>query len=468
MVMNDSGIHENATSTESVATYFQEDPALHYAYFISLCATTLVGNIGNILVIGAVYCDRTLRSCFSNIFIVNLAVADLCVTMIVDPMSIMGVIVGDDFFNENTTLCHFVGSICVTSCVCSLWSITAISINRYVLICKNQLYRVIYSHKNCLIMCCGLWLAAFALDIPNFTDWGNHAYDLKTMACSYDRLASYSYTVFFIIMFVTMPLLTVLFCNINIFVTVRKSKLKIKTHRNKVQPATTSTDFTIRLQDDDVSVELHNSEAITDEHRNSEAIKDERHNSEASTDERHNSEAIRDEHHNSEAIINEPDLNRCSNTGTIAKPCGNDNEDGVQSRNDLHGNMHSGEKDSRSHAKKGVSFHMADGRATMGSLKEYRSSRSNKVKNSDVKLAKTLVIVFIVFAVCWAPYALICLIDPNDIIPKAAYVVAIQLAHSSSSINSILYAALNKNFRNGYKRFLRNVFCFCRKLKKQM
>jgi hypothetical protein len=48
-----------------------------------------------------------------------------------------------------------------------------------------------------------LWVGASLLDLPNFLQWGDHTYDMKTMACSYDRLASYSYTVFFIMMFVT-------------------------------------------------------------------------------------------------------------------------------------------------------------------------------------------------------------------------------------------------------------------------
>ena len=61
-----------------------------------------------------------------------------------------------------------------------------------------------------------LWLGALLLDLPNFFNWGDHVYDLKTMACSYDRTASYSYTVFFISMFVTVPLLLVLFCNIKV------------------------------------------------------------------------------------------------------------------------------------------------------------------------------------------------------------------------------------------------------------
>jgi hypothetical protein len=61
----------------------------------------------------------------------------------------------------------------------------------------------VYTWKQTIGIAVSLWLGASMLDLPNFLDWGDHTYDMKTMACSYDRLASYSYTVFFITMFVT-------------------------------------------------------------------------------------------------------------------------------------------------------------------------------------------------------------------------------------------------------------------------
>lgn len=48
-------------------------------YLVLLSITTVVGNFGNVMVIGAVLTHRPLRK-EGNIFIVNLAIADLCVT----------------------------------------------------------------------------------------------------------------------------------------------------------------------------------------------------------------------------------------------------------------------------------------------------------------------------------------------------------------------------------------------------
>lgn len=81
------------------------------------------------------------------------------------------------------------------------------------------------------------------LDVPNFADWGDHTYDMKTLACSYDRLASYSYTVFFIMMFVSLPLLTVLFCNVNIFLIVLRSKRRVRLRDPSIKDGKTITMF---------------------------------------------------------------------------------------------------------------------------------------------------------------------------------------------------------------------------------
>lgn len=48
-------------------------------YTILLIIFTSIGNLGNFCVLGAVFCDKRLRT-ESNVFIVNLAIADLCVS----------------------------------------------------------------------------------------------------------------------------------------------------------------------------------------------------------------------------------------------------------------------------------------------------------------------------------------------------------------------------------------------------
>ena len=350
--------------------YFTSYPIITPIYFTFVCLFTVVGNIGNVMVLGAIAVDRRLWK-IGNIFICNLAVADLCVTLVVNPASIAGVLVGNLYFDHRPALCHFLGSICLTGCVCSLWSIAAISVNRYVLICHNHYYSIVFTKKNSIAMCLGLWFGAFLLDIPNFLDWGDHTFDLKTMACSYDRTASYSYTVFFISLFVTLPLVSVCFCSLRIYQTVRKSKLRVRAY-----PGLSNGNGSTTMCMNGASTFPGHCSVRNDLETDNEA---------------------------SVSIVNTG--NHLTVPGTRPSHAGN-----------------------QSISRDEQSTTLKEGSQIVTTSVRQRV----KVRSGDVKLARTLFIVFVVFMFCWCPYALICLIDIFDEAPHMAYAVAILFAHTNS------------------------------------
>ena len=310
----------------------------------------------------------------------------------VDPFSLLGLILGPEYFKARSGLCHLIGSVCLISCVCSLWTIAAISVNRYTLLCKRHLYPKIFTNQKTILISICLWALAFLLDLPNFLEWGDHSFDMKTMACSYDRLASYSYTVFFITMFVTVPLITVCVCNINIFVVFLKSRKRVRAGMKKVPESTIAArTIDVGLQSDCGRKKVP---PIPQE--------------------------------------------------TRPNPSSNDTPSTQHIEND---------RSQSSKKPKQVSFLLK----TDNSGTNVRRINLSK----EFRLAKTLFVIFTVFCICWSPYALLCLIDPNDQVDKLVYVVTVQMAHSSSCLNSILYAAMNKSFRDGYVLFLSKIFrCF--------
>ena len=68
-----------APSPGTGVDYLRLHPELSYVYLVGLLLQMVLGNAGNALVIGSVAVDRRLRK-ESNILILNLALADLCVT----------------------------------------------------------------------------------------------------------------------------------------------------------------------------------------------------------------------------------------------------------------------------------------------------------------------------------------------------------------------------------------------------
>ncbi|KAJ8300548.1 hypothetical protein KUTeg_022067 [Tegillarca granosa] len=138
-VMNDS-----ETTLSKIPLQQQEDISI--VFLTALAFSCLIGVIGNTMVIGAVIVYKKLRT-MGNMFIVNLAIADLIVVTIVEPFNIVGVTVGPSFFLNNLWICHIVSIVCVMACVCSMLNLAAIAINRYILITKSHIYRNIYTKR---------------------------------------------------------------------------------------------------------------------------------------------------------------------------------------------------------------------------------------------------------------------------------------------------------------------------------
>ncbi|OWF52575.1 melatonin receptor type 1A-like [Mizuhopecten yessoensis] len=316
----------NYTADEFLSRPLEHSPVQSILFLLALSISSVTGLIGNILVIGAVIVSRRLRTT-GNMFIVNLAVADIIIVTIVEPFNILGVIDGPEFFVRNVWWCHTLSVVCVMSCSSSMMNLAAISVNRYIMINKNHYYNQIFTKNKTFLLCVLVWFLAFLIELPNLTGWGGHTFDLKTLGCSFDRLISLSYTIFLSVMALWLPLLVIMFCYLNIYFYVKKSRKQM-------------------------------------------------------------------------------------------------------------------EKQMKKQTKK--------------------EKKKTKRQRDNVNLARTFFIVFLTFLICWTPYDLTLFFDRGDRWPSWLYTVFLQIGHFNSSLNSILYGATNRNFRDGYKQFLQKVCCSCK------
>ncbi|XP_034037989.1 melatonin receptor type 1B-like [Thalassophryne amazonica] len=89
-----------------------------------------------------------------------------------------------------------------------------------------------------------------------------------------------------------------------------------------------------------------------------------------------------------------------------------------------------------------------------------KPEQRTKLKPSDVRNFLTMFMVFVLFAVCWAPLNLIGLavainpvaFAPN--IPEWLFVTSYFMAYFNSCLNAVIYGLLNQNFRKEYKTIL--------------
>ncbi len=86
--------------------------------------------------------------------------------------------------------------------------------------------------------------------------------------------------------------------------------------------------------------------------------------------------------------------------------------------------------------------------------------KTRGIDSADLRLLKSILTILVVFLIMWSPYAIIVVFDKNATWSRGLYVIAVILAHLNSSINSVLYAATNKNFREGYWHLL-SLACYC-------
>jgi hypothetical protein len=98
--------------------------------------------------------------------------------------------------------------------------------------------------------------------------------------------------------------------------------------------------------------------------------------------------------------------------------------------------------------------------------KSITSKRKSDRQNSEARVTKKLAIIMITFVACWLPFFVIynvrsLLKDPNSI-PDSFLSFFIWLGYFNSSVNPVLYAILNENFRVAFRDiifYVPNVFC---------
>ena len=90
------------------------------------------------------------------------------------------------------------------------------------------------------------------------------------------------------------------------------------------------------------------------------------------------------------------------------------------------------------------------------------ASGASTVNIEEIKVARTLFVIVVVFVLCWTPILLIDIVDTIQrswIFPREAYVAWSFLGTISSALNPIIYGLLNKNFQKEYLKVLRCGYC---------
>ncbi|KAL8610537.1 hypothetical protein ACOMHN_060457 [Nucella lapillus] len=191
-----------------------------------LCCVS--GVMGNILIILTLLTQPSLRS-LHNLFIGNLALADLAVVGYCLPFWLLDLLLGH-YPVLGPTHCALNAFLLVLGHVASIFTLVLISFNRYLHVCRPSLYRQLFSRRGIIASCVLTWAVTAAEGLlPVFrVDGSSYRYSNKTHMCTFDGTTNPMNAFVLIAMInVVLSILLVGFFSLAIFRHWKQSKTRV-------------------------------------------------------------------------------------------------------------------------------------------------------------------------------------------------------------------------------------------------
>ncbi|CAK6955643.1 G-protein coupled receptor 84 [Scomber scombrus] len=184
MLMN----HTNQTEDDLFSCY--SPSVVGYRYFAVLwgCAVTITGTVGNLMTILAFALDPRLRTHF-NVLIVNLAVADLLYCAVLQPISV------DSYLHlrwrSGELWCSTFGLLLFLSNSVSIITLCLVAVSRYLLVAKTAMFDRVFSDRGLTL----LLISAWALGLTSFGPlWPVFVFVPQVCTCSFHRTRGRPYS----------------------------------------------------------------------------------------------------------------------------------------------------------------------------------------------------------------------------------------------------------------------------------
>ncbi|CAG4953101.1 unnamed protein product [Colias eurytheme] len=240
----------------------------------------IIGIPGNLITIIALARYEKVRNA-TAIFIMNLSCSDLLFCCFNLPLAI------STFLNRSWVhgiiFCKLYPMMRYGLVAASLFTVLAITINRYVMIAHPRLYPKMYKTRNIGLMLVVIWIAAFSVLIPTaFDKWGRFGLDVKIGSCSIidDKNGQSPKKPLFLTAFI-LPCVAIILCYTRIYFIVRKTSKKSKgvPYKGEQQPSgvesssvDSSESISVRISGPEVS-SSDNMESYSEQGKNGAAQK---------------------------------------------------------------------------------------------------------------------------------------------------------------------------------------------------
>ena len=186
--------HNNLHQIDDESLYISSNHKGIYSFYLIIAIiTSIVGTIGNLMLIICILASKELRTNSTCILCLNIAFSDFLMSIFVNGFGKFGnyfktifaliIIIISSFNNKQIAnffyiiesnqlrtgliVCKLLSTFCMLSCGASMITMGMLAINRYVCMFYNSLYSCCFSTNKTVLMCVFSWLIAFVLDFGN-------------------------------------------------------------------------------------------------------------------------------------------------------------------------------------------------------------------------------------------------------------------------------------------------------------
>lgn len=205
----------------------------------------IVGVFGNFISILALSRCKRLRNA-TTAFIVNLCIADLLFCSFSMPLSALTFIEKKWLYGD--VLCKLFPLVRYSNGAVSLFSVIAITLNRYILIVHPKVYPLVYTKRNMAIMISLIWFFSILFLLPPLLGvWGKLGYDPDVGTCTILTEDGKSPKMIIYIIAFGLPSIVFPICYIRIYFVVRKASKKTRRRDDRIVSSTISFSSRKRL-----------------------------------------------------------------------------------------------------------------------------------------------------------------------------------------------------------------------------
>ena len=197
---------------------------------IIICTASILGNTA----LFSIFTRRKNLRTISNGFLLNLAFADLLVSVLNMPITVVTIIEQRWIFGENA--CVFLGFTTMLSFVSSVMSLAMIAINRYYYVVQWRNYPVIFTPRRSVLFGAIVWLISSLISLPPLFGWAEYRYIPGKSYCFVFWPSDVYYMYFMLTICFFGPLIAMSFSYFYILNFTREARRRVDQHRDNINP----------------------------------------------------------------------------------------------------------------------------------------------------------------------------------------------------------------------------------------